>query len=148
MVAATIPSPQDRVEVEGTQVLSIPELPFPGELESLAHTSIVRDLFAPPASALAPKSEEESADKSGSITRLREGTGDVSGAVRLRQRRLSAVFITEGLKIAVVDTEQMGIGQVLDDCTLAAVSGNQAKFECPDESVVLYILDPKTALQD
>ena len=101
------------------QASSIPELPFPHELKSLGQRSQVRDLFAPPVSAWDPNPEEKSSDKSGSITGRRDGTGEASAAARMTQRRLTGVFITEGLKIAVVDKTRMGIGQIL----ALAVSG-------------------------
>jgi hypothetical protein len=147
LVSATTTAVSGDVASEAAVASSIPELPFPHELKPLAETSTIRDLFAPPLSAWDPDSEKESPDKPGSITGPEGRPVAAGGAAGLRKSRLNAVFITEGLKIAVVNKRQMAIGDVLDDCTLASISGNEVQFECPGESVVLYILDPNEALQ-
>jgi len=145
---ATLAAATSDPDSETAQPLSIPELPFPRELKPLGQMFQVRDLFAPPISIWDPRTEAKLPDKAGSGTGQDDGTGHSSGAARLTQRRLAAVFIRHGLRIAVVDKAWVEIGQVLDDCTLLGISGNQAEFECPDEDVVLYIVKPKSTLQD
>lgn len=138
----------DRADAESGSGLSIPELPFPRDMRPPDQTSNVRDLFAPPMSALSPKSDGGLTDKDGSKTDGDDRTGQITGAVFLTQHRLTGVLIRQGLEIAVVDDAWVRIGQTFGGCKLVAVTGNEAKFECPEEDVVLKIVEPEAALLD
>ncbi len=133
----------DHSDTESVPGLSIPELPFPRGLKPLDQTAVMRDLFAPPSSALHPNTDGEPTDKHGAET-----GGDRTGAVFLTQHRLTGVLIRKGLEIAVVDDAWVRIGQELDGCKLVALSGNDATFACPDQEVVLKVVEPKAILQD
>jgi hypothetical protein len=124
-------------------MLAIPELPFPNDLSPLDQVVAVRDLFAPPMSVLDPSTDGTSTDKHGT-----EPGDDRTGAVFLTQHRLTGVLIREGLEIAVVDDTWVQIGQELDGCMLVALSGNEATFACPDQEVVLKVVEAELVLQD
>lgn len=142
--AATV----DHSDTESAPALSIPELPFPRELKPLDQTAVVRDLFAPPSSALHPNTDGAPTDKDASMTGNGDRTGEATGAAFLTQHRLTGVLIRKGLKIAVVDDAWVRIGQELDGCKLVALTGNEATFACPDQDVVLKVVEPEAAFQD
>jgi hypothetical protein len=58
------------------------------------------------------------------------------------------VLIQQGLRIAVIDTTWVEVGQSLEGCTLLSVSGNEALFDCTGDEVVLNVIEPESVLRD
>ncbi|MGB2984558.1 MAG: hypothetical protein WBE26_01635 [Phycisphaerae bacterium] len=121
---------------EPTSTLSIPELPFPRGLEPLDQQGLARDLFAPPTLAT---DRDSSTDKDQRETNGRGGARRANSATFVTQHRLNGVLVHQRLKIAIVDGAWVRIGELVDGCTLAAVSGNEARFQCHDAEAVLNV---------
>lgn len=127
---------------------SIPELPFPRDIEPYDADSPIPDLFAPPESIVARAAADGAAGKAtpdgGQNTSV---VGAARATFRLKHR-LTAVLIDERLRIAIVDGMWVRVGQSLDGCVLSAVSGNEARFACHDGESVLQITDGNAAVRD
>lgn len=118
----------------------IPELPFPTGLEPFALSGTdetFRDLFSAPGARGA-------GDPTGTNASRFRGTdveNRLSGSVFRTRHRLGGVVIHQRLRIAVVDDLWIKKGQFLDGCELVDIAGNEARFECHDETVVMEVLD-------
>lgn len=119
----------------GGLALSIPELPFPRELPALAAGDRIRDVFA------RPKAGRSDANANGSPGNASDDseTGEPQDRAGYfpQKHRLEAVYLDDGLRIAVVDGAWVAIGDRFDGCVLAAIEGNQATFRCGDRETVL-----------
>ena len=138
-------APVETASAQGAIPSSIPELPFPRSLGTLDVDAAIRDLFAPPeldADAGASGSQPGKNQPGG------DGDGYTTGAMFVSRHRLSAVLIQQGLRIAVINTRWVRIGDTLEDCTLLSISGNEALFECPDGEAVLKVIEPGSVLRD
>ena len=135
--------PASKPSVDNTVTLTsapIPELPFPTGLESFALSSTdetIRDLFSAPGARGAGDPTGTSVSRSPSTG----GENRLSGSVFRIRHRLGGVVIHQRLRIAVVDDLWIKKGQFLDGCELVDIAGNEARFECHDETVVLEVLD-------
>ncbi len=138
----TLPPPS------GAAAFAIPELPFPKGVVSLGQHVELRDLFLPPMFRAAGPDEGDSADQQAGFAGnpRRNPSGDrrwdaLSTARFVREHRLDAVLIDEGLRIAIVNGLWLRVGQSLDGCTLKDITGNAVTFECDDEVAALKIGD-------
>jgi hypothetical protein len=142
------PTPASARPGETPPASSIPELPFPRDIELYDPDSPIPDLFTPPESVL-PRDATDGA--AGKATQDGERNTSVVGAARATFRlkhRLTGVLIDERLRIAIVDGMWVRVGQSLDGCVLSAVSGNQARFACHDGESVLEITDGSAGVRD
>ncbi len=125
----------------------IPELPFPTGLERFALSGTdetIRDLFsAPRARGAGDATGTNSAHVSDT-----DGKNRLSGDAFRTHHRLGGVVIHQRLRIAVVDDVWVKKGQSLDGCELVDIAGNEARFECHDETVVLEVLDTGMSKED
>lgn len=123
---------------------SIPELPFPRDIEPYDADSPIPDLFTPPESVVARGAAGEATPDGGQRTSV---VGATRATFRL-EHRLTGVLIDERLRIAIVDGMWVRVGQSLDGCVLSAVSGNEARFACHDGESVLEITDGSAGMRD
>ncbi len=123
---------------------SIPELPFPRDIEPYDADSPIPDLFTPPESVVARGAAGEATPDGGQKTSV---VGAARETFRLKHR-LNGVLIDERLRIAIVDGMWLRTGQSLDGCVLSAVSGNEARFACHDGESVLEITDGSAGMRD
>lgn len=130
---------------EAVPTVRIPEVPFPRGLEPLDPSAgvFIRDFFAPPESALNRDPPDSQTDKSGRNANQPDRHGRLGRSTFVSRHRLSGVLLDQRLKIAIVDGTWLRIGQSLNGCTLASVSGNEARFECYDGEAVLEIINKK-----
>jgi hypothetical protein len=119
------------------EVPAIPELPFPRDVERFEFGSDIPDLFAPPRHFVrdATIPSVTGADDPGSEN-IPPPRGLNSGAFTI-QHELDGVLDHQRLKIAIIDGRWMRIGDEVDGCTLARISGDGARFECRDGEAVL-----------
>ncbi|MFQ5495960.1 MAG: hypothetical protein ACE5EX_11330 [Phycisphaerae bacterium] len=139
---ATVPPATDtqKSDLVGTDdaTLPIPRLPFPEGVQSFDPALYLRDFFAPPAAVLVrvAGSENQPGRSPGGSTKepLRLTAAALKAAHRLR-----AVILHQRQRVAIVDDLWVHVGQTLDGCTLTALSGNSARFECRDGAAVLHV---------
>ncbi len=118
----------------------IPELPFPTGLEPFAlrgTDETIRDLFSAPG----VRAAGDATGTNPSHSRGTDGENRLSGSAFRTRHQLGGVVIHRRLRIAVVDDLWVKKGQSLDGCELVDIAGNEARFECHDETVVLEVLD-------
>lgn len=147
-VPARSPTPASAHPPERPSTSSIPELPFPREVEPYDPDSPIPDLFIPPGSVM-PRNAPDGA--TGKATQDEERNKSVTGATQAAfhlTHRLTGVLIDERLKIAIVDGMWVRVGQSLDGCMLSAVSGNEARFTCHDGESVLKITQSNAGGRD
>ncbi len=120
--------------------LSIPEVPFPRGLSASDNRlATMRDLFAPPREVLERLARKDGTDKDDPAAGSSEGAGRPNSATFVTQNRLDGVLLYQRLEIAIVNGLWVRIGQSVEGCTLAAISGKEARFECYDGEAVLTV---------
>jgi hypothetical protein len=116
--------------------LSIPELPFPRNLNPFDPSAPIRDIFARPQFAAMDTANEgasDSPERSGKPGEKQR----IGRAAFAAQHRLDAIMIQQSLKIAILDGRWMQVGDVVDGCTLSDISGESAVFRCRDGDALL-----------
>lgn len=116
--------------------LSVPELPFPRNLNPFDSSAPIRDIFARPR-FLAMETTDQGASDSPETTAKPGEKKRIGHAAFAVQHRLKAVMVKEGLKIAIVDGRWMQVGDDVDGCTLSCISGESAVFRCRDGDALL-----------
>ncbi|UCE60104.1 MAG: hypothetical protein JSU63_22000 [Phycisphaerales bacterium] len=139
-----IPKAAGATETVGTFVppitpgtrMSIPELPFPRDIRSIAEDAQVADLFAPPHldRAKNPNADNSTPPSLGSLD-----PSQLSGEVFKATHRLEGVLVNADLKIANLDGQWIHVGGLIDGCALVDVRGREAQFKCYDDDTVLHI---------
>jgi hypothetical protein len=116
---------------------AIPELPFPHGVERFTFGSDIPDLFAPPRHFVR-------GDTVPSVTGVDNPGGEdkpptrgLNSSAFAIQHELDGVLDHQRLKIAIIGGRWMRIGDEIDGCTLARISGDVARFECRDGEAVL-----------
>ncbi len=117
---------------------AIPDLPFPRNLKTFSPRLSMRDVFAPPMLHSGKNLSQSSTTRDGT-SEASSDDSHMSRAVFETNVQLNGVLIHEGLRIAVVGTTWIRIGQSHRGCTLARVSGNTARFSCDDGDAVLKV---------
>jgi len=116
------------------EVLSIPEVPFPHAVSAFRAAQPVRDLFLHPSLRGGGEGTDNPQNGLPGTSRV----APAASAAFAEQRRLDAVLINQGLRIAIVDGQWMRTGQILDGCTLQDIQGNSVLFKCSDGDATLH----------
>lgn len=115
---------------------AIPELVFPRNLPATGSVSGTRDVFAPPPHVFANGGSRRS-------TNGQAPGAATLGAQAFRTRhQLRGVMVTGQVRIAILGQLWVRVGQSVDGCTLTHLSGEEARFACPDGETVLRVKTP------
>ena len=126
---------------------TVPVLHFPRGFDSYEVSEGIRDIFSPLQKQDIGNGAKVGTDKNGLYA---DGSLAISSASTMafsKAHRLGGVILSDRLKIAIVDGAWVKVGQVVDGCRLDSVSGNEARFVCRDESVVLKVADNATLIR-
>jgi len=132
------PSPFEKGGLKGVaaEELSIPELPFPRNLNPYDPSAPIRDIFMRPPSAAVETADQAASDSPESAATSGEKQR-IGRAAFAAQHRLDAIMIQQRLKIAILDGRWMQVGDVIDGCTLFVINGESAVFRCRDGDALL-----------
>lgn len=130
-------------------MLSMPELPFPKNLEPYAPTQVIRDLFMAPADS---RSGDAAAGEGKSSAGRGGAAGKADGELRAAQFidtfQLEGLLEADGVRMVIVNGHWLQVGQRIRGCTLETVIGRSAKFRCSDGLATLKIGGDDPATKD
>lgn len=130
--AAPVPPRRPARAATATKI-SVPELHFPRNLPALDADGNIRDLFLRPGRPVESKPQNQG----GPAESEKKTAPAIGREAFFAAHRVDGVFVQESLRIAVVDGRWMRIGDELDQCTLVAIKGDAATFQCHDGDTVL-----------
>ncbi|MDO8631967.1 MAG: hypothetical protein Q7R41_15890 [Phycisphaerales bacterium] len=135
-------SPLEKGGLRGVaaEELSIPELPFPRNLDPFDPSAPIRDIFARSQSA-ATETTDQAASDSPETSAKPDEKRRIGRMAFAAQHRLEAVMIQQSLKIAILDGRWMQVGDVVDGCTLSDISGESVVFRCRDGDALLSLFE-------
>lgn len=126
--------------VYASTTISMPELRFPRNLP-ICDPSQVRDLFDPPATRRGKEAKVKARERDRQDENMDRDTFS-------QQHQLKGVLLQEGLRIAVVGTHWLQVGEELDGCALKSISEDIVRFECYDGDVTLKLGAPPAPVGD
>ena len=105
--------------------IAIPGATFPKKTSSDTHTVAKREDLFEPAEVKTDKPDETTVEPPAPSASDNPTPSQFCSA-----HTLGAVFVQEGLKMAVVDGQIVRLGETVDDCVLVLLTGTEAHFAC------------------
>lgn len=138
-VPAKASASQAQIPVKESGFLSMPELPFPKNLEPYSTHRAIRDIFAMPTDLQPATAIEDATAQMGADQHPGGDNEALTAAQFLLEHHLDGLLDTNGLRLAIVDGQWLRVGQLISGCTLERIIGTSAHFECVNGPAELKI---------